>query len=212
MALKATGFEAPTLMDQALWIDPSNLSFYAYGGGPSYAIRVQGAPPNQLWRFQPSGDIGAWSQVDQPASSNFTALKRVQGSMYASGGGLGFAMGGFEHVAETNSNKDRLSTPGMAIYNFTSMEWFNASTTGYSFNGIAMFGAGLFVPMFGQAGLFFVLGGQVGPVGEYTAGTLPSLVSRSQRHLLFLPLRLGMRQPREAILTLQLGLGFNLYV
>ena len=55
-----------------------------------------------------------------------------------------------------------VDTPGMVIYNFTSMEWFNVSATGYSSDGVAAAGAGHFVPGFAEAGLLFILAGQVG--------------------------------------------------
>ena len=195
-------------MSQVLWNDPSNSSFYAYDGGLSYAIPLGDPPPNQLWQFKPSGSSGAWSQVEQPASSNFTTLSRVQSAISASGGGLGFALGGLRNGA-TGYPKGTLDTPGMVIYNFTSRDWFNVSTTGYSYNGIAMDGAGIFVPSFGPAGLLFVLAGLIGSSG---AVSLPLLVSRPWGRLLSLPQCLGSSQLREAILTLKLGLGFNLYV
>lgn len=182
MNLKATDSKAPTLMSQALWNDPGDSSFYAYDGGLSYAIALGSPPPNQLWQFQPSGSSGAWSQVEQPASSNFTSLRRVQAEIYASGGGLGFALGGLQNPATGNA-QGTVDTPGMVIYNFTSMQWFNVSTTGYSFNGIAMDGAGLFVPTFGQAGLLFVLAGLI---GASSAASLPLLVSRFPKGLALL--------------------------
>lgn len=161
-------------MSQVLWNDPSDSSFYAYDGGLSYAIALGDPPPNQLWQFKPAGSSGAWSQIGQSASSNFTSLSRVQSQIYASGGGLGFALGGLQNPA-TGNPQGTVDTPGMVIYNFTSREWFNVSTTGYSYNGIAMDGAGIFVPSFGPAGLFFVLAGLI---GASSAASLPLLVSR----------------------------------
>ncbi|MDI1490944.1 MAG: hypothetical protein OHK93_002149, partial [Ramalina farinacea] len=172
VVLKATDSEAPTLVSQVLWNDPSNSSFYAYDGGLSYAIPLGDPPPNQLWQFKPVGSSGAWSQVEQSPSSNFSSLSRVQSPIYASGGDLGFALGGLQNGA-TGNPQGTVDTPGMVIYNLTSRELFNVSATGYSYNGIAMDGTGIFVPSFGPAGLFFVLAGLIGASSK---PTLPSLI------------------------------------
>lgn len=155
---------APTLVSQALWVDPSGTSFYAYDGGLSYELPIPEAPPNQLWQFTPSGNSGNWSQVGPPASSNFTTLVRGYAGIYTSGGGLGFALGGVENGATTNSFQGTgglASIPGMVMYNLTSQEWYNISASGYSNSGVATQGAAHFVPSFGPAGLLFIFGGSV---------------------------------------------------
>lgn len=177
VSLNAIESGAPTLILQALWEDPSGSSFYAYDGGISYALPFseQPAPPaNELWHFTPSGGSGAWSQMGELASSNFTTLQRCWGGYYASGGGLGFALGGHQDTA-TGLAHGWSNPPGLVIYNFTSMEWFNLSATGYSFDGSAQSGAAHFVPGYGDAGLLFIFAGVVGIHSDY----LPRLDSVS---------------------------------
>ena len=171
MGLNAIYSTAPTLVLQALWVDPSGTSFYAYDGGLSFAIQIPEAPPTAFWQFKPSGNSGTWSQIAPAASSNFSTFVRTYAGIYTSGGGLGFALGGVENGATTNALQGKtelVSMPGMIIYNFTSQEWYNVSASGYSASGVATQGAAHFVPSFGPAGLLFVLGGTV--ANEILAG------------------------------------------
>ena len=166
MELISTNSEAPALISQALWVDSSGTSFYAFDGGISYSIPLSEQPPpppNELWQFTPSGNSGSWSLVGPPASSNFTTLIRGYKGLYTSDAGFGFALGGLESAA-TNSAVEfgpKFPIPGMVMYNITSEEWYNVSASGYSYDGVAFEGAAQFVPSFGPAGLLFVFGGSV---------------------------------------------------
>jgi hypothetical protein len=139
-------------------------------------------PPNALWAFQPSGNSGEWSQISIDASSNFSSLSRITAGSYAYGNGLGFALGGTESYATYHYDYDdvhdfslvpgKLSLPGapcpqitadsqlgLVINNFTSREWFNLSSSSYSYYGLANNGMAHFVPSFGPNGLFMTFGG-----------------------------------------------------
>ncbi|KAG8534294.1 uncharacterized protein KY384_001138 [Bacidia gigantensis] len=154
-------------LNQALWTDVSKESFYAYDGSVSGSIPFsqQPAPPsNQLWQFTPSGNSGAWSQISPPALSNFSSLVRRTNGIYASGGDLGFALGGYQNSGTNTvyqSLGDYYEPPGLTVYNTTSQQWLNVSSAGYSNNGVCSEGTAHFVSMFGSAGLFLVLGGKV---------------------------------------------------
>ena len=152
---------APTLVAGALWLDHSGETFYAYDGGVSWApLTPLSVPPNALWEFTPSGKLGTWSLVNFSPQSNFTALDRVDNGIYGYGNGLGFALGGTETTAtESLIYSSMYAPPGMVIFNSTSQEWFNISMDAISNSGTASDGVGQFVPSFGPAGLFFVLGG-----------------------------------------------------
>ena len=52
-----------------------------------------------------------------------------------------------------------MDIPGLVIFDTNSQEWFNVSSTGYSWSGTSVSGAADFVPSFGAKGLLFVLGG-----------------------------------------------------
>ena len=168
MELNTIHSEAPALVAQALWVDPSGTSFYAFDGGISYSVSLSERPPpppSEIWQFIPSGISGDWSLVSPPASSNFTTLIRGYQGTYTYGAGLGFALGGLENAA-TNEAIDvnselSFQIPGMVMYNITSQDWYNVSTSGYSQSGGSVNGAAQFVPCFGPAGLLFVFGGSV---------------------------------------------------
>ena len=170
MELISTNSEAPALISQALWVDSSATSFYAFDGGISYSVPPSERPPpppNELWQFTPSGNSGSWSLVGPPASSNFTTLIRGYKGLYTSDAGFGFALGGLESAA-TNSAVGfptypgpTFPIPGMVMFNITSEDWYNVSASGYSYGGLAFAGAAQFVPSFGPAGLLLVFGGSV---------------------------------------------------
>jgi hypothetical protein len=148
---------APIFNSGALWPDASGKSFYAYNGGYSFSIAVVNYTANALWHFLPNGNSGSWSSVLPPASSNFSTLSRVGAGVYGYGEGLGFSLGG-RQTGRSMFNDPTLS-PGLVIYNTSSEEWFNLSSTGYSWSGTASRGAAQFAPHFGPKGLLFVLGG-----------------------------------------------------
>ena len=174
MELTSTHSEAPALVSQALWVDSSGTSFYAFDGGISFAIPAYEQPPpppNELWQFSPSGKSGSWSLVGPPASSNFTSLVRGYNGIYTYGAGMGFALGGEESSATNNALEGGTTVPipGMVMYNITSEDWYNVSASGYSNDGVAVNGVAHFVPSFGPAGLLFVFGGSV--ANEVLPGT-----------------------------------------
>lgn len=76
---------APVLNTEALWLDDSGTTFYAYDGGVSFSLPpadLPGAPENALWRFSPSGDSGRWSLVSVSPASNFSTLSRTTEGIY----------------------------------------------------------------------------------------------------------------------------------
>ena len=152
-------------------MDASNATVYAYDGGISGAPvgwYLNSPPANSLWQITPSGGTGRWKQSYVSPSTNFTNLVRVTSAIYASGNGLGFALGGLQSDATgynlfENAYYDNNFVPGMVIYNTSSQEWYNVSSNDYSYSGFALNGAAQFVPSFGPNGLLFVFGGTTGP-------------------------------------------------
>ncbi|KAL9034613.1 MAG: hypothetical protein Q9214_006967 [Letrouitia sp. 1 TL-2023] len=113
-----------------------------------------------LWQFIPSGNTGSWSQAAPPPSSNFSTLVRVSSGLYASGGGLGFALGGIRSAGTSSGLAQDTLVTGLVMYNMSSQTWYNISALGYSPAGVAVEGAAQFVPAFGTAGLLFIFGGK----------------------------------------------------
>ena len=167
---------APVLNQQALWLDPSGETFYAYDGGlsPSYTgggsepltiWELPEPPDNALWQFSPSstGESGGWSQILIPPASNFSTLSRTVAGAYGFGGDLGFAIGGWENGFTDGALRGDLTTynaPDMVVYNMSSQIWYNVSTEAISYYRTAHLGTAQFVPSFGPAGLLFMLGGE----------------------------------------------------
>lgn len=145
----------------ALWADAAGKSFYMYDGnvGGSFPDRVDVAPATkQLWRFTPSGKSGLWAQASAATSSpEFSRLVQAFGASYASANGIGSALGGIINDL-TSSNYDAEDyiqrIPGIVVYNDTSREWHNTSSTGFSDSGFAEDGTAHLVPIFGPEGLF----------------------------------------------------------
>ena len=166
---------------EALWLDASEDSFYAYDGGRSANDAVTTQPPyNALWQFLPSGNVGSWKQVPVLQTSNFsTKLDRVTRASYAYGNGLGFALGGmrssYTEVSWFSDDGLAQATPGLVVYNTTTQEWYNVTSTGrhgYSVSGHVMDGVAHFVPSFGPAGILFVFGGIPSAEQMFNTGNL----------------------------------------
>ena len=155
--------DAPSLYNSALWADADSEAFYSYNGGNlgTTSYKVQGdPPPNSFWRFTPSGASGSWSEVVADTSPNFSTLTRSVDGYYASGGGLGFALGGYVGAATEAGlprDFDGYEIPGMVIYNTTSSQWYNVTSPGS--NDVAAYGAAHYVPIFGPAGILMTFGG-----------------------------------------------------
>ena len=169
----------------ALWPTADGTSFYSYSkfdgwytgclrhqlihpfmfadGGVSWATQLYGWPSleNWYWQFTPddSGGGGGWETVAPPQQSNFSLLSRSTSPLYASGNGLGFALGGTEDTQTNYGLYQSMDIQGLVMYNDSSQEWWNFSSKGYSYSGTATNGAGHFVPTFGPEGLLFLFGG-----------------------------------------------------
>lgn len=148
----------PGLFTAALWPSVDGSSFYSYNGGywrtdpNTFYPELQ----NRLWEFTPnSSGLGDWSPITPPPDSNYTLLSKTTGSLQASYNGLSFVLGGYVSVVPIS---------GMVMFNESTQQWWNLSSTGYSWQGEAVGGTAQFVPSFGPQGLLFVFGGSVNDV------------------------------------------------
>jgi hypothetical protein len=163
--------DGPPVVNQGIvWLDVSEKSFYAYDGYTSESTGVIAQPgPNALWQFLPNGAGGGiWTSVAAPSNTNFSQLSRCFAPAYASGEGLGFALGGVQD-GQTIAGYTEAYPTGLVIYNTSSETWLNISALGYSSDGTSARAAAHFVPSFGPNGLLFVLGGQVGYSATYVS-------------------------------------------
>lgn len=148
----------------ALWPSAAGDSFYSYNGGLSYATQIydkQDPKENTLWEFVPgTNGIGTWTLQAPSPDGNFTNLSRTRDALQTGYNGLGFAVGGLQMAStDFDLGSGAMEVPGMVMYNDSTQQWWNVSTTGYSYDGTAQGGAAVFVPSFGPEGLLFVLGG-----------------------------------------------------
>lgn len=148
-------------INAALWPSADGSSFYSYGGAVSWATQLYSWPSleNWYWQFTPNTTGGNRDVVPPNVQSNFSILSRSANALYASGNGLGFALGGTESTQTNYGLYETMDIQGLVMYNDTSQQWWNISSTGYSYSGTAHDGAAHFVPSFGPEGLLFVFGG-----------------------------------------------------
>ena len=166
---------APVLKGECLWADGDNKTFYSYGGSSGGPGGILPIPENELWQFTPNGPSGSWSEVPLAQDAqNFTSLLRTVSSGCASGGSLGFSLGGVQSISPDAYNANgNVPSPGMVVYNTSSELWYNVSAFGQSSGGFYL-GALQFVPSFGPEGLLIVIAGaapRAGFGGEVLLGT-----------------------------------------
>ncbi|QIX01373.1 hypothetical protein AMS68_006890 [Peltaster fructicola] len=139
-----------------LWLNASGDSFYQFDGGVSL---TQGpynvAPPSQLWSYALNSQSSRWTNATTP---DVVKLKRIQSGTYASGGGLGFALGGWQsYDTDQSVGLGDHYVGGMVVFNSTSQTFTNVSSFGdYTYSSS---GAGHFVSSYGPAGIFMPFGG-----------------------------------------------------
>ena len=164
--LKPIYKHSPVLNQFALWPDSTGNTFYSFDGSiPAVFEDWSDLAPKstQFWYFTPNGGSGDWMPASIISSSIFSSLIQVSAGYYASGNGLGFALGGI--ASDGSSYPFGLLTdtwqrlPGIVMYNESSQEWSNATSRGFTYNGFADNGAAHFVPNFGPEGLLFAFGG-----------------------------------------------------
>lgn len=149
--------EFPGLIYGTLWTSAEGGQFYSLNGGlhDNYKAGVYSTVWQNLhmWEFTPYSDgTGEWNEIAPSPQSNVTELIPTTGSFSTSYHGLGFAVGGWRYG-------DML--PGLIMYNDSTQQWWNLSTTAYSADGSLGDGAAHFVPDFGPGGLLFIFGGSV---------------------------------------------------
>lgn len=153
---------APVMNNAALWADRPNQKLYAFGGDQSNALSFAQSPPippNQVWRFNPNGNLGSWEKT---SPNGMDTLVRPAACSYATGGFAGWALGGYESSRTSSSLAevdDMIPVPDLVFYNWTTNTWSNRSASGYSQFGTAVFGGATWLPGFGKPGLFAALGG-----------------------------------------------------
>jgi hypothetical protein len=160
---------APLFNAANLWMDPSRDFFYSYNGAVSVLSDGIDLPANELWQFKPSGNSGTWSLSDIEATSNFTDLVRVQWAASAFGGGIAYALGGYQDWRTTFNAPfydtwklltiDTIPVPGMVAYDMNTGSWSNVTTATFTKSGSFVDGQLQYLPGYGAAGLLIPLGG-----------------------------------------------------
>ncbi|KAM3070000.1 hypothetical protein ACMFMG_003964 [Clarireedia jacksonii] len=138
--------------DGALWWNPNTSTVLSFGGEPYNTL-------TGTWALTlNSKGSGTWSQVSF-SDSKFKTLVRPGYGLRAASSTTGYSMGGMQTIFPSDTY---WSIPGLITFDFASQKWSNLSTIGiYSESGMALYGAGQFVPSFGSEGVMVMIGGAV---------------------------------------------------
>jgi Kelch motif len=166
----------PSLNEIILWPDPTNNSFYAYGGELSYLVPFASSstvPLESFWIFKADGNGGgSWSQLDMSDNPTWISLTRTAGGLWAASRNAGFNLGGYagSRTSQRTGIDGFIPIPGLQTYNYTTGGWTNNSALGYSTFGTAQAGGMVHVPTWGPAGLLVMVGGQTSPLNTWSDG------------------------------------------
>lgn len=149
------------MKSETLWRDPSDKSFWLWGGETSYGA----APPaDGAWQFTADGSGGgSWAQQTPGNPSTFSKLKRAVLGLTTAGDDTGFYLGGFlsagtdASIAQGDPNDYYI--PGIVSFNTSTGDWANSSSTPLIGNGLSFGGGAVFMPSFGPNGLLAFIGG-----------------------------------------------------
>lgn len=148
-----------------LWHSLDNSSFYSYNGVKANFPNSGSPPSNKLYRFTVDGvGSGQWSEVDTfyTAGSNFTALKRVGGTVGTCSSDTCYAVGGYRTSrTEADITSGTIPASGIVSYNLTSDTWHNDTLVGTIFAGPWASGVTFFTDIGGNEGMLVLIGGAV---------------------------------------------------
>ena len=157
---------APTLNSNALWASAENDAFYNFGGIPSFTAYIANTL-NNIWKYTPSSEGGAYAAVPTSSSSSNPSLLgiRTASALSACGNGIAYILGGYNSVNATYPPVTPI--PGLLVYNTTDNTWRNESALGYSAFGTALNGRMHFISSYGSSGLLVALGGEMTGPGPW---------------------------------------------
>lgn len=150
---------SPVFFQPQFWADEENNAFYSWSGDTPAGYTVS---EKSLWKF--SADDNSWARVS--TDSSFADLARPVGGYNAVANGVGYFVGGYgtETTDDVNfRSSDYMPVPGVVSFNFSSGEWANRSSEGWTTYGRGMRGQAASVP-FGanNDSLLVLLGGESG--------------------------------------------------
>ena len=165
----------PHLLGTNLWYNESgNELLQGFVGAVSPWPNTNGVQDLCLWSFKLDGKgSGSWSEVYDSRAPAFAAMTRpYQGSM-AQDDEAAYILGGVSTTDTSHETRGQpsITLPGLIKYNFTTAEFTNSTATDYHSAGTAARGQMVYVPTYGERGLFIPLGGDAPRPGKYAPGT-----------------------------------------
>ena len=155
----------PDLAQGGLWVDENAGLLYTGFAGRQSTFGDDAFQPGGLWSFKPDGNgDGTWTNLNSTDQGFLTAV-RPYGALIASGGGVGYMLGG---LVMNSSSGQSWNSSGLVTFNFTTGQLTNASVNDGLTNGIDEMGGLIFVPNFGDEGVLIRLGGD--QIGKITPG------------------------------------------
>lgn len=151
------------LAEQAILIDETPDSFYAWGGTTSHEEVIRDSP--ELWMFESDGQgEGEWTNATPSKGDDiFFTIKRSRNSAYVSTPNTGFIFGGLTTPYTTREQEGSIA--GFSTFDFKTKKWSYFEEGPYSPGRRIVGGRAVFAPEFGPDGLIFILGG----IGDPTA-------------------------------------------
>lgn len=153
---------APDLTDGGIWVDQNNHQLYiGFAGRRSFMGNNQ---PQQLglWSFKPDGQgSGTWNNLSSTADPDFNVRQRQFSSQVASGGGVGYSLGGFYiNTSNPDPSAHQILASGLMMYDYSSKQRTNLTVTGtqLSTTGGGQLGGMVFSSNFGSKGILLAAG------------------------------------------------------
>ncbi|MCJ1426962.1 hypothetical protein MMC29_004865 [Sticta canariensis] len=134
--------EAMALSSASLWFDDKHNSIYCFGGfrsGATTSLLALKPPDDSIWGFKLNDQGTAeWNQVIGPLTNTpFPSnIHRIARGMTATDGNRAYYLGGFfsretSLASSDTSDKNRVSSPGLLLFDFNTLTFTNSSDGGY---------------------------------------------------------------------------------
>lgn len=143
---------------------------YSFGGSPYSNI----TNILTIWAFQPDGNGNAiWQTVINETDPVWNTISWAFGALTATSNDSFYSLGGVRPPDSFVSGAPTSPYPGMAIFDFQSSQWKNASSTGYKPQGYGILGQAEFISSFGKKGVIVFVGGNAptDPFWPYAKGS-----------------------------------------
>lgn len=164
----------PDLVQGGIWVDQDAGILYTGFAGRQSTFGDDARQPSGLWSFKPDNSGGGtWTNLNS-TDPGFKTEVRPYSPLVASGGGVGYMLGGFAvNTSTPDPRVNSLSISGLVTYNYTTKKLSNNTVDDSYTGGVNQMGGMMYIPNFGDDGIVLVFGGdQVGKNTPYSDSLL----------------------------------------